>query len=187
MERGGVTRQFSEEWLAERIARSGNAELVKLRRGGSQHGASSPRVVPVAAAPSLPPLTVVKPPKAERDALPDELESDIQRDVMSALDAHPAVAWVARMNVDRRGTTLKSGFKGMSDILGQLHTGQFLAVEVKRRWTNPTWRSRLAVGAMCGWRWAMERRRLSGWRLDCVRVRDAGKAGGLQAGSPALR
>lgn len=134
MERGGVTRQFSEEWLADRVA---NAELVKLRRGDIPGAPPHPVPVPVAAAPALPPLTVVRPPKAERDALPDPLESDVQRDVLSALDAHPAVAWVARMNVDRRGTTAKSGFKGMADILGQLRDGRFLAVEVKRRWTNP--------------------------------------------------
>jgi hypothetical protein len=81
-----------------------------------------------------------------------------ERDILSAtldyLDVSPAVVWAARMNVAtgylvpyRIGQRLMQagalkasevrymqfGFPGLSDIVGQLVTGQFLAVETKRR------------------------------------------------------
>lgn|SRR5512135_467294 len=119
--------------LREAIA---NAEIVKLRRGASSSEPSSTRVVPVAAAPNMPPLVVEKPPKRERDLLPDPVEADVQREVLDALRNHPSVAWCERMNVVRKGH-IKAGFVGLSDIIGQLWDGRFLAVECKRRWTNP--------------------------------------------------
>jgi hypothetical protein len=151
----GGRRPFTPEQLAERVAHIASlkqglreavadAEIVTLRRGG--HPGVPPTPVPVAAAPNiepvtdirqdLPPLTVPGPTKADRDQ-PNPVEAAVQKDVLAALDAHPAVAWVARMNVVRKGH-IQGGFVGLSDIIGQLHTGQFLAIEVKRRWTNPT-------------------------------------------------
>jgi len=74
------------------------------------------------------------------------LEVDIQRDVLDALRKHPRVAWAYRMN---SGTAwmritkspqwpdglrpVKFGFKGCSDIIGQLRgSGALLACECKR-------------------------------------------------------
>lgn len=75
--------------------------------------------------------------KAERP-----LEKDVQRKILSLLKRHPKVAWAERMNTGSfkiganavdKGRYLKFGFVGCSDIFGQLKTGQFLAVEVKRK------------------------------------------------------
>jgi hypothetical protein len=55
-------------------------------------------------------------------------------EVMKALKAHPAVAWAERMNsgaVHVGARFVKFGFRGCSDILGQLSDGRLLAVEVK--------------------------------------------------------
>jgi len=55
-------------------------------------------------------------------------------EVLKALRAHPAVAWVERQNTGatRLGNRfVKFGWPGCSDVLGQLHDGRFLAVEVK--------------------------------------------------------
>ena len=55
-------------------------------------------------------------------------------EVLKALRVHPAVAWVERMN---SGATklgkrfVRFGFPGCPDVLGQLHDGRLLAVEVK--------------------------------------------------------
>lgn len=62
--------------------------------------------------------------------------------VLKALRLHPRVAWCERMNsgagrfVYPDGKTsqwITFGFVGMSDILGQLRDGRFLACEVKAR------------------------------------------------------
>jgi hypothetical protein len=55
-------------------------------------------------------------------------------EVLQALKAHPAVAWCERMNsgAARIGTRfVRFGFKGCPDVLGQLHDGRLLGVEVK--------------------------------------------------------
>lgn len=55
-------------------------------------------------------------------------------EVLKALRAHPAVAWVERMNTGaaRLGRRfVRFGFPGCPDVLGQLHDGRLLAVEVK--------------------------------------------------------
>lgn len=55
-------------------------------------------------------------------------------EVMRALRAHPAVAWVERMNsgATKLGKRIvRFGFPGCPDVLGQLHDGRLLAVEVK--------------------------------------------------------
>jgi hypothetical protein len=72
------------------------------------------------------------------------LEKDIQASILDLLSYHKKVAWAERMNTGAMPSsyTTKSGrtnkrfvrfaFKGCSDIIGQLKTGHFLAVEVKR-------------------------------------------------------
>jgi len=55
-------------------------------------------------------------------------------EVLKALRAHPAVAWVERMNTGaaRIGNRfVKFGFTGCPDVLGQLNDGRLLGVEVK--------------------------------------------------------
>ena len=72
------------------------------------------------------------------------LEKDIQKSILDYLRLDKRVAWVERMNTGsmKREYTTKGGkasssfvrfaFPGCSDIIGQLKTGHFLAVEVKR-------------------------------------------------------
>ena len=94
---------------------------------------------------------------------PDLLE-DVTA-VLAALRAHPRVMWAERMNVgafavertDRQGQVrrryVRCGFKGLSDIIGQMRDGRFLAVEVKRRKggvVSPEQREFLARTAECG-------------------------------------
>ena len=61
-------------------------------------------------------------------------ESTIQKTILQYLGYHTRVAWAQRINtgafkVDRR--FIKCGFKGCSDIIGQMVDGRFLAIEVK--------------------------------------------------------
>lgn len=66
------------------------------------------------------------PPVAERDVLASILEY---------LPYAKPVAWFARMNsggYEIKGQFVRFGFKGCSDIIGQLRDGRFLAIEVKR-------------------------------------------------------
>lgn len=68
------------------------------------------------------------------------LERDVQSAVLKALNLHPLVAWVFRMNTggvwreDEQGkkTYIKYGWVGMLDITGQLKDGRRLDVECKR-------------------------------------------------------
>lgn len=72
------------------------------------------------------------------------LERDIQRSILAYLQWEPRVAWAHRFNTgaavgegtDHRGRAtrhyIRFAFKGCADILGQLRTGEFLAIEVKR-------------------------------------------------------
>jgi hypothetical protein len=76
------------------------------------------------------PLTSVRP--LERDVLPG---------VLKALQLHHRVAWAQRMNVVAQKIDdrfVRAGFKGLSDIIGQLKDGRLLAVEVKRPGGMPT-------------------------------------------------
>ncbi len=94
---------------------------------------------------------------------PDLLE-DVQA-VLDALRAHPRVLRAERMNVgafvvkrtDRLGQVHRSyvrcGFGGLSDIIGLLRDGRFLAVEAKRSKggvVSPEQREFLASVAECG-------------------------------------
>lgn len=57
------------------------------------------------------------------------------REVLIALRASPAVLWVERMNsgaAEVGGRFIRFGFRGCSDVLGQMRDGRLLAVEVKR-------------------------------------------------------
>ena len=79
--------------------------------------------------------------KAFRLTRPVEPESSVLSGVLKVLQLHRRVAFAARMNSGAGrfmypdGSTsqfLRFGFKGMSDILGLLVDGRFLAVECKR-------------------------------------------------------
>lgn len=64
-----------------------------------------------------------------------ESEQQIQRKVIEYLRWHRNVAWVERMNVGARKIRdgfIRFGFRGCSDIIGQMKDGRFLAVEVKK-------------------------------------------------------
>lgn len=69
-------------------------------------------------------------------------ETEIVSACLGYLRAHPKVAWAERMNSGRfavKGARwVTFGFKGLSDIIGQLKSGVFLAVEVKRPGEAPT-------------------------------------------------
>ena len=62
-------------------------------------------------------------------------EQAIQKQILKALPLHKNVAWLERINVGKvfigkRFVTF--GFKGCSDLVGQMKDGRFLAIEVKK-------------------------------------------------------
>lgn len=64
------------------------------------------------------------------------LESDSLAEVLMALQAHKDVAWIRRQNTGAAkvgNRFVKFGWKGCSDLLGQLKDGRFLAIECKRK------------------------------------------------------
>lgn len=64
----------------------------------------------------------------------DRKEAAALVEVLQALRAHPAVAWVERMNsgAARMGARfVRFGWPGCPDVLGQLKDGRLLGVEVK--------------------------------------------------------
>ena len=64
----------------------------------------------------------------------DRPEAAVLVEVLHALRKHPAVAWCERQNsgATREGDRfIRYGWRGCSDVLGQLTDGRFLAVEVK--------------------------------------------------------
>lgn len=68
-------------------------------------------------------------------------ERDILAGCLQLLNVHPKVAWAERMNTGAMKLDdryVKFGFPGLSDIIGQLKTGQMLAVECKREGKLPT-------------------------------------------------
>jgi hypothetical protein len=77
-------------------------------------------------------------------------ESKIQADIMEELGKHPQVAWVmvvtsgkfrVRGSFIAIGQYVSKGEKqktGMSDIIGQLISGQFFSIEVKKPDETPT-------------------------------------------------
>lgn len=74
------------------------------------------------------------PPEQPAPRKNDRPEAAALLEVLRALRAHPAVAWVERQNsgVTREGGRfIRYGWVGCADVLGQLKDGRFLAVEVK--------------------------------------------------------
>lgn len=76
-------------------------------------------------------------PSAKRKPQPGP-ESAVLSAVLKFLSIHPSVAWVRRMNTGSfqigsgpSARWFKAGFKGCSDIIGQMKDGRFVAVEVK--------------------------------------------------------
>ena len=72
---------------------------------------------------------------------PKPPERDVLAAIVEFLPYAKIVAWWARMNtgavkVDDR--FVRFGFKGCSDIIGQLRDGRFLAIEVKKIGAGPT-------------------------------------------------
>ena len=64
----------------------------------------------------------------------DRPEAAALVEVLKALSAHPAVAWVERMNsgaVKIGSRFVRFGWKGCPDVLGQLKDGRLIGVEVK--------------------------------------------------------
>ena len=64
----------------------------------------------------------------------DRPEAAALCEVLKALNTHAAVAWCERMNSGAArmgGRFVRFGFKGCPDVLGQLHDGRLLGVEVK--------------------------------------------------------
>lgn len=76
---------------------------------------------------------------------PKPAERDVLAAILEYLPYAKQVAWFARMNsgqyeVEYKGDTrlVRFGFKGCSDIIGQLKDGRFLAIEVKKPGGEPT-------------------------------------------------
>lgn len=75
------------------------------------------------------------PSPADRSATAAPSERHVLAAVIRALALHPKVAWAHRMNVGafKDGDRfVRFGFRGCSDIMGQMKDGRFLAVECKR-------------------------------------------------------
>lgn len=76
-----------------------------------------------------------------RLTMPEVPESSILPAVLTYLQYHRDVAWAMRMNTGaakfkkKDGTEqfVRFGFDGLSDIIGQMRDGRFLAIETKRR------------------------------------------------------
>lgn len=75
----------------------------------------------------------------------EPLEADIQSAILELLARHSKVAWAGRINsgaamLPGKGGKLRpvrfNSIEGISDIIGQMADGRFLAIEVKR----PSWR-----------------------------------------------
>jgi hypothetical protein len=65
-------------------------------------------------------------------------EKDIQSDIKDYLDKHPDVAWTVTTTQGRVRGKYRTAKTGMSDIIGQMKSGHFLAVEVKKPGEKPT-------------------------------------------------
>lgn len=87
--------------------------------------------------------TGAKPKRAAPTRSTEPLERDIQKAIRQLLRAHPLVAWHGRINrgavQDARGNYVAfNDIKGCSDLIGQLKTGHWLAIEVKRPGNDAT-------------------------------------------------
>jgi hypothetical protein len=78
---------------------------------------------------------------AKRSAKSVQPEREVLKACLQLLSVHQKVAWACRMNTGTMkldGRFVKFAFKGMSDIIGQLKDGRFMAIEVKREGKYPT-------------------------------------------------
>ena len=79
-------------------------------------------------------------PKTRRRLPAATSERDVLDAILALLRVHPAVAWAHRINTGaaRFGDAetgeriVRFAFPGCSDVIGQLRTGAFLAIEAKR-------------------------------------------------------
>ena len=73
---------------------------------------------------------------------PEPLEAQVQRAVIRALELHPSIVWVRRMNSGATKTAsggwVKFGFTGCPDVWAQANDGRLVVVEVKRPSGQPT-------------------------------------------------
>lgn len=83
--------------------------------------------------------------KGRDQALEGVKKSVPERDHLKAcleyLEMHPKVAWVQRVNTGmwkEEDRVIRFGFKGCSDIIGQLKDGRFVAFECKRVGETPS-------------------------------------------------
>lgn len=116
-----------------------------MRIGAKHLSAPKGKKVQMSAAPYRgAPIRTNPAPDFETDLLGHEIQSPKQKnarpeaaalvEVLMALSAHPAVAWVERMNsgaVKIGSRFVRFGWKGCPDVLGQLRDGRLLGVEVK--------------------------------------------------------
>jgi hypothetical protein len=81
--------------------------------------------------------------KRDRAAPAGILERDVLRAGLQLLRVHPLVAWASRINSgaveNANGQFVRfNQIAGCSDIVGQMKTGHFLALEAKRPGQKPT-------------------------------------------------
>jgi hypothetical protein len=92
------------------------------------------------------------------------LECDVQAAVLAPLRQYPRIAWAYRINVGavrpsgrgRSDQLVRFAFKGCSDIIGQLRTGQFLVcgMQASRRGSDPEQEAFPdGCGKLAAWPW----------------------------------
>lgn len=109
-------------WHAHLLLGSGQEDQEKLQRAVDELG--------------------IQPPRQQRATKPRaEREGGIQDAILAMLRVHPRVAWAVHIKsgaYETGGRYIQYGFKGCSDILGQLRpSGKLLALEVKQRGQKP--------------------------------------------------
>jgi hypothetical protein len=116
----------------------------------------------ISANPDAPRIDVGATAKRERTAPAGILERDVLRAGLQLLRVHPLVAWASRINSgaveNANGQFVRfNQIAGCSDIVGQMKTGHFLALEAKRPGQKPTEPQMLflrmveAHGGCAGW------------------------------------
>ncbi len=76
---------------------------------------------------------IPKKPERKKNARP---EAAILAAVLKAIRLHPQVAWIERMNTGAHKTDdrfIRYGFRGCSDLIGQMKDGRFIAIECKAK------------------------------------------------------
>lgn len=121
--------RFSEEWYARRIAAQGP-------QGGTvQVDGTAPWPVYTPSIGGDLPGAEVDPP-VYQPTPPIPYERDVLSAILGYMPLCKRVAWAARMNTggmqNAAGQYVAFGFPGLSDIIGQLTDGRFLAIECKR-------------------------------------------------------